>query len=39
MSSRHELSRERVDRVGAIAHDIRMTIVRTYGGARPAPAP
>ena len=23
---------ERVDRMGAIAHDIRMTIVRTYGG-------
>ena len=30
---------ERVDRMGAIAHDIRMTIVRTDGGARPAPAP
>ena len=30
---------ERADRAGATAHDIRMATMRTYGGARPEPAP
>ena len=29
----------RMDRAGATAHGIRMTTMRTYGGARPVPAP